>query len=154
MKALLTIFILLSSFWLSAQDTKASSKDYENLASDMCACVNKNSSALPTEMKEIYIKYADSSDVMISKLSDYYANHIDEVSKNLEMMDKMGTDIDLCMEDLEKKYASLYADESQENIEAVLMEILRTKSGCELTYALLKIVESTESEDYYDDEGE
>jgi len=142
MRTLLTILIFLGSFTLSAQETKASAKDYDNLAGDMCDCVNKNITGLSDGAKAIYIKYASNPDLLSIKLKEYYSENLDAGENDFDILDEAGDNIQSCVDALEEKYTNVYTDNSQQEIEALVVEILRMKSGCELISALFKIAKS------------
>ena|SRR6218665_551298 len=117
----------------------ANEDDYKNLATDMCDCVNKNVTGLSPEVRDIYVKYAEDPNEMQTKMQEYYMNHMDAAAKDMAAMEKVGENIDKCVEKLEKKYEDLYTSDDKKEVENKIVKILATEKGCELTHALFTI---------------
>lgn len=138
MKKIILPLVALTTLALGSCNM-ANDDDYKNLATDMCDCVNKNTKGLSPEMQDIFKNYANDPNMMQTKMQEYTMNNMEAAMKDMEKMEKIGTDIEACAKDLEKKYDNLYTADNEKEVEKKMIEILKKEKGCELTYALFQI---------------
>lgn len=130
-----TFFIVMTSC-----DNIADDEDYNNAATDMCDCVNKNTSDISDDMKNALIQGANSGKKMEEIFTSLTSNK--EPEKFMGDVIKLGESapkMEKCFKSLEKKYDKIYTRDSQEEVMKKMMETLKNKKSCEWTYAMMKI---------------
>lgn len=149
MKTTLTLIALLFCLQLSAQKSKteASREDYVELAQDMCGCVESNAKGLSPGMREVLIKSGYDPSQMEALMQEFMMEHLEEGMNDIEVLQNIGDGMDKCVNKLSKKYKNIYSHQTEEEIQAMLVDILGEEKGCELTYALMMIGLNSESEE-------
>jgi hypothetical protein len=56
-----------------------------------------------------------------------------------QAMQELGTEMQDCSKDLEKKYDQVYTSESEDEVIEKILSALKAKDGCEFTYAIMKM---------------
>jgi len=137
MKTLLFISTLLIGL---ASCNVASDEDYENMAGDMCECINSSTEGLSTGMVDAIVDAAKSDVDILEAIQEYTLENLEtSVADGQILEDAFGNMETGCMKDLETKYEDLYSMESEAELQDKLLKILEKKDGCDLTFAIFKI---------------
>src|SRR3989338_5563569 len=109
-------YILLAPVVLSlGACNMADDSDYENMANDICDCVNKNTDGISEGMKTAIVDAVNSG-------------------KNVETAIQ-----EIAMEDPEKKYENVYSSDTEAEVQKKLVETLKKNKSCAFTYAMYKL---------------
>jgi hypothetical protein len=117
----------------------ADEADYENMATDMCDCVNKNSTGISDGMKNTFVDAMKSGKDFQTAVTEYVIKNPEVGMKDAEEMTKLEGGMESCMNDLEKKYDNVYSNESEEEVQKKLIAKLEKNKDCEFTYAIVKL---------------
>jgi hypothetical protein len=117
----------------------AGSDDYANMARDTCDCVNKHSSALSEDFKNLVINSNGDMTKFQNGMTEYMEQNPEKAMELGESASKFGTDFEACMETLKKKYDNVYSHEDEKTVQNKLMDALKSDGDCKFTYALMKI---------------
>src|SRR3989338_4295504 len=114
-------YILLAPVVLSlGACNMADDSDYENMANDICDCVNSGKN-VETAIQEIAME--DPAQAM----------------KDAEEMMGLEAGMTKCGEDLEKKYENVYSSDTEAEVQKKLVETLKKNKSCAFTYAMYKL---------------
>lgn len=117
----------------------AGDDDYENMANDICDCMNKNTEAVSDDMKQAIIDAVDSGKDAEQAMQEIAMKDPAQAMKDGQAMMDAGPKVETCVTDLEKKYENVYSNESETEVEKRLLETLKKNKSCEWTYALYKM---------------
>lgn len=138
MKKLL-LLLAVSSAVLVTSCNMASDADYDAMASDMCDCVNKSSDGISDEMKNAIIQSEKDGTSMEKAMTAVMMKDLEKGMADAQAMQELGTEMQSCSKDLEKKYDQVYTSESEEQVIEKILKALKAKKGCEFTYAIMKM---------------
>lgn len=151
MKNLLAIFTLMLGAVCFGQEKEAFSADFQNLASDMCSCVEQSASVLSPQMRTLFIDYHDNSELLKEKMTEYILENMEQAIKEMELLDQIAAAVDSCKIGFENKYKNLYANYSEEEIDQQIIQLLRNNYECKLTYAFYMMANSSAKDGAVDD---
>ena len=117
----------------------ANDDDYKNLSKDMCDCVNKNGKDLSDGMRDVLIKSGKDGSQMETLMQEHFMKDPAAAAQDISALEKIGTEMDACVADLEKKYDKIYTTDKEDEVKKKVLDILAKEKGCELTYALMQI---------------
>ena len=132
-------FLILSSFVLTSCQDMADEDDYNNLANDLCDCVNKSNSSVSNDMKNALIQGINSGQSMDDVMAKMGEENVIQTMKDAEVLMDAGPKIETCVKSLEKKYDKIYTKESDKEVLNRLMKTLEKNKSCDWTYALMKL---------------
>lgn len=135
MKKLLILPILAMSLFAC---NMASQEDYDNMAKDMCGCVEESLEGMSDRGKQI-MEDSDGDDVKMQE--DFMAYMIEDsegAEADMMVLEKMQLSLTSCGEKLEKKYDDVYSNESEDEIMKKLVEAVNNlDDGCKITKILI-----------------
>jgi hypothetical protein len=111
----------------------AREKDYENLAEDVCGCVNNVN--LSKEFVDLVVKSNGNEEEFKKLMSDYSEADPARMLNDFAEVSKITKDMETCMTSLEKKYDHLYTNDSKDEVQKKFLEAMSKNSGCKFTYA-------------------
>lgn len=117
----------------------ADDKDFDNMAADVCGCVNSNTGELSEGMKKTIIDADKSGQDLQEAVMAYAMKNPEQGMKDAEAMTNLEKGMEGCMKDLEKKYDNVYSADSEEEIQKKLVEKLAANKDCAFTYAIVKM---------------
>ena len=117
----------------------AGDDDYENMANDICDCMNKNTETVSDDMKKAIIDAVDSGKAPDEAMQEIAMKDPAQAMKDGQAMMDAGPKVEKCVTDLEKKYENVYSNETEAEVEKRLLETLKKNESCEWTYALYKL---------------
>lgn len=116
----------------------ASQEDYDNMAKDMCGCVEESLEGMSDRGKQI-MEDSDGDDVKMQE--DFMAYMIEDsegAEADMMVLGKMRLSLTSCGEKLEKKYDDVYSNESEDEIMKKLVEAVNNlDDGCKITKILI-----------------
>ena len=135
-------YVLLCPVVMSlASCNMADDKDYENMANDICGCVNKSASGISSNMKDAIEKGASEGKDIETTMTEQMANDMTQGMKDAEAFTQLQTGMESCMKDLEKKYESVYSNETEEEVQDKLIKTLEGNKDCGFTHAIFKMAQ-------------
>ena len=140
MKKLIFLVAVSSAVFLTSFIDK-SNPDYDEMAQDLCDCVNKSSTRISDELKKIIIRSELEGSDLETTLTNYIINDLnpDSAMVQVEALVELGDKMGVCSEELEKKYQHIYTTETESEVLRKTLAILKAKQGCEFTYAIMQI---------------
>ncbi|NDB34996.1 MAG: hypothetical protein EB023_06545 [Flavobacteriia bacterium] len=117
----------------------ASGDDYDNLAVDMCACINKSSSNISPTMKNAIINSNGDQEKMMEGIQATMGDNPEQAMTDAIALESMGKETEKCISSLEKKYDKIYTTDKDEVVQQKLLNALEKSADCKFTYAILKI---------------
>lgn len=130
----------------SAPPAPVSEEDiFVELSTEACGCISESTSLLSSRMIEIFLE-ADGDIVVLEELMAAYASEDQDAAMNDAnlLQGDVANELDQCMERIESDYDEVYESKSEEEIEAMLIAVLESLDGCEVSAALLKLASATE----------
>lgn len=117
----------------------AGDEDYDNMANDICDCMNKNTASVSDGMKTAIIDAVSSNKNPEQAMQEIAMKDPEQAMKDGQAMIDAGPKVETCITDLEKKYENVYSNETESEVEKRLLETLKKNKSCEWTYALYKM---------------
>jgi hypothetical protein len=117
----------------------ASSDDYDNLAVDMCACINKSSSNISPAMKTAIINSNGDQEKMMVGIQATMSDNPEQAMTDATALESMGKETEKCISSLEKKYDHIYTADKEDVVQQKLLKALEKSADCKFTYAILKL---------------
>jgi uncharacterized protein YifE (UPF0438 family) len=117
----------------------ADEADYENMATDICDCVNKNTTDISDGMKNTFTDAMKNGKDFQAAVTEYVMKNPEVGMKDAEAMTKLESGMQSCMNDLEKKYDDVYSNETEEEVQKKLVAKLEANKDCGFTYAIVKL---------------
>jgi hypothetical protein len=117
----------------------ADEKDFDNMAADVCGCVNNNTGALSDGMKQTIIDADKNGEDLQQAVMAYAMKNPEQGMKDAEAMTGLEKGMEGCMKDLEKKYNDVYSTDTEDEIQKKLIEKLAVNKDCAFTYAIVKM---------------
>jgi hypothetical protein len=114
------------------------------IANDFCNCFGTLEKSMSTELKDIFVKAGDSEDPQaaltksLMEMDPEKQASITEELQGLSSVQDPNSEVGKCMAELEKKYKNEKTRDKKKFGEKLLAE-LKGKSGCTLTYAIMKM---------------
>lgn len=138
MKQLIYLAILPVALSLGACNV-ANDKDYENMATDICDCVNKSSEGMSEGMKDAFINGMKKGEDIEKMITDRAMEDPETAMKDAQIMMGLEKDMATCMKDLEKKYNNVYTSETEKEVQQKLIKTMEKGQGCAFTHAIMKL---------------
>jgi hypothetical protein len=138
MKKLLLLLAVSGTVLVTSCNT-ATDADYDAMAQDMCDCVNKSSTGISDNMKDAIIKSEKDGTDMQAAVTEVMMKDLKTGMADAQAMQDLGTEMQDCSKDLEKKYDQVYTTETEDQVIEKLLNSLKAKQGCEFTYAIMKM---------------
>lgn len=135
----LILLLSISSAVLVTSCNMASDADYDAMAKDMCDCVNKSSDGISDEMKDAIIQSEKDGTDMEKAMTAVMMKDLEKGMADAQGMQDLGIKMQDCSKDLEKKYDQVYTSESEDQVIEKILNALKSKDGCEFTYAIMKL---------------
>ena len=133
------LFIPAIVLGLAACNT-ASDKDYENMTTDLCECMNSSTEGLSDDMKNTLIDAGKNGEDIQAAIEKLAMDKPMQTMQDGQLLMQIGEDMQNgCLKDLEKKYENVYTLESEADVQKKIVETMEGKDGCGLTYAILKM---------------
>lgn len=111
---------------------------YESMAVDMCGCFNDATSELTDEGRKV-IEDAGQEGDMQEAMMAYAESSPENAMHDGMILQSLGqAEVMSCIADLEKKYDNVYTSESESQVQAKLILIMKDIEDCKLTYAFIK----------------
>lgn len=107
------------------------------MAQDICDCVNQSSDGVPNQLKDLFIQSVKDGKNLETVLTDYILEDTQTRTPHVEALVELGEKMEICSQDLEKKYSQVYSTETEDEVIAKVMTSLKAKEGCEFTYAIM-----------------
>lgn len=117
----------------------AGDEDYDNMANDICDCMNKNTASVSDGMKSAIIDAVSSGKNAEQAMQEIAMKDPEQAMKDGQAMIDAGPKVETCITDLEKKYENVYSNETESEVEKRLLETLKKNKSCEWTYSLYKM---------------
>jgi uncharacterized protein YifE (UPF0438 family) len=117
----------------------ADEADYENMATDICDCVNKNTTGISDGMKNTFVDAMKNGKDFQAAVTEYVMKNPEVGMKDAEAMTQLESGMESCMNDLEKKYDKVYSNETEEEVQKKLVAKLEENKDCSFTYAIVKL---------------
>lgn len=117
----------------------ADDSDYENMATDICDCVNKNTGGISEGMKTAIVDAVNSGKDVETAIQEVAMKDPAQAMKDAEEMMGLEAGMTKCGEDLEKKYENVYSSDSEAEVQKKLVETLKKNKSCAFTYAMYKL---------------
>lgn len=134
------LYVLLCPVVLTAASCNmADEADYESMATDICDCVNKNTTGISEGMKNTFIDAMKNDKDFQAAVTEYVMKNPEVGMKDAEAMTQLESGMESCMNDLEKKYDDVYSNESEEEVQKKLVAKLEANKDCAFTYAIVKL---------------
>ncbi|MDB2656458.1 hypothetical protein N9Y60_00225 [Crocinitomicaceae bacterium] len=135
MKKLLILPVLAMALFAC---NMASEEDYNNMAEDMCDCIEGSTKGMSDRGKQILGDSDGDATKLQQDLIAYMTEDPVGSAKDMEVMAAMETDMVECSDKLEKKYDDVYTSESEDEIMKKLMEAVNNlDDGCKISKAIL-----------------
>lgn len=138
MKKLLLLLAVSGTVLFTSCNT-ATDADYDAMAQDMCDCVNKSSTGISDNMKDAIVKSEKDGTDMQAAVTEVMMKDLKTGMADAQAMQDLGTEMQDCSKDLEKKYDKVYTTETEDQVIEKLLNSLKAKQGCEFTYAIMKM---------------
>lgn len=138
MKKLLLLLAVSGTVLVTSCNT-ATDADYDAMAQDMCDCVNKSSTGISDNMKNAIVKSEKDGTDMQAAVAEVMMKDLKTGMADAQAMQDLGTEMQGCSKDLEKKYDKVYTTETEDQVIEKLLNSLKAKKGCEFTYAIMKM---------------
>ncbi|ASS49355.1 MAG: hypothetical protein A3D31_03475 [Candidatus Fluviicola riflensis] len=133
-------YILLAPVVLSlGACNMADDSDYENMANDICDCVNKNTDGISEGMKTAIVDAVNSGKNVETAIQEIAMEDPAQAMKDAEEMMGLEAGMTKCGEDLEKKYENVYSSDTEAEVQKKLVETLKKNKSCAFTYAMYKL---------------
>ncbi len=133
-------YILIAPVVLSLGSCNmADDSDYENMATDICDCVNKNTGGISEGMKTAIVDAVNSGKDVETAIQEVAMKDPAQAMKDAEEMMGLEAGMTKCGEDLEKKYENVYSSDSEAEVQKKLVETLKKNKSCAFTYAMYKL---------------
>lgn len=130
MKKLLILPVLAMALFAC---NMASDEDYDNMAKDMCDCVDKSLEGMSDRGKQIMTD-SDGDDAKIQEgFMSYAMEDSEAASADMNVLAGMAASLQKCGEGLESKYDNVYTTDSEEEREKKLVEAVNRLDGCKIT---------------------
>jgi len=133
------IYLLCPAILALGACNVADDKDYDNMAADICDCVNKSTTGISDGMKSTLIQADKEGKDLQTAVTEYMMKDPEQGMKDAEAMMGLETGMSGCMKDLEKKYNDVYSTESEKEVQDKLMAKLKTNKDCAFTYTIAKM---------------
>lgn len=117
----------------------AGDKDYENMATDICDCVNKSTTGISDGMKDAVVDAVKNGKNLEAALTEKMMEDPEQGMKDAQAMTQLETGLTGCMNTLEKKYDDVYTSESETEVQQKLMVTLEKNQSCPFTHAIFKL---------------
>jgi len=117
----------------------AGEDDYQNLANDMCGCVNESTNGLLPEFKDAIISSDGDMTKFQNSLAEFTQKNPEKAQQQAQEFMEMGTKMQTCMKNLQTKYKDVYSHEKEEVIQQKMLDALKSNNDCKFTYSLMKI---------------
>lgn len=133
------LFAISSSVLLTSFLDK-SEPDFNEMAQDICNCVNESSDGISDKLKTLIIQSEkDGTDLEIALQNYLIEDESDAATEDVRNLDELGDNMEICAAQIEEKYSTVFSSQSEEQIIKNLIGILKGKQGCEFTYALIQL---------------
>jgi hypothetical protein len=133
-------YVLLAPVVLSlGACNMADDADYENMANDICDCVNKNTDGISEGMKTAIVDAVNSGKDVETAIQEIAMKDPAQAMKDAEQMMNLDAGMTKCGEDLEKKYENVYSSDTEAEVQKKLVETLKKNKSCSFTYAMYKL---------------
>lgn len=117
----------------------ANDDDYDNLAKDMCDCVNKHATGLSDGMRQTLIAASKDGADSDKLMSDQIMKDVEQGMKDQQILIKISEEVGKCEEDLKKKYEDINTSDTEAVVQEKILKALKVQKGCELGYSLAAI---------------
>jgi len=135
MKKLLILPVLVMALFAC---NMASEEDYNNMAKDMCDCVEVSLEGMSDRGKQI-MKDSDGDDTKMQQdFMTYMLEDSEGANSDMQVLTKMESSLSGCAEKLEKKYDNVYSTESEDEVmKKLIAAVNNLDDGCKITKMLI-----------------
>ncbi|MDB2656459.1 hypothetical protein N9Y60_00230 [Crocinitomicaceae bacterium] len=136
---LIPIFLIATVYTFAAEAPKGDDP-YEEAAKQMCDCVNQSLGLLSERMVNAIVD-ADGDDAILeAELEKYAEENLDGMIADLEMLEgSMLDDMTNCFDRVAGNFEDVYTDDSDEEVEAKIIETMASQEGCENSVAFFRL---------------
>jgi len=117
----------------------AGDSDYENMAQDVCDCINKSSNDVSDRGMDIILESGGDQQKIMSGFQEYSTEDMAAAQADMQAFQKFGNDAGTCISNLESKYDDVYTTDNEEEVQNKMLEALKGLDGCDDSYKLLKM---------------
>jgi hypothetical protein len=120
---------------------KSKEDNSNQIATDMCGCFNKLKDSLPPESIEVFKKAAAAENAYTTFTKEIQGLPVEvalKVNAALLSTGKKGSSVNMCLEELDKKYKNTY-EKNDTTAMRKMLNALKDKTGCDISIALLRI---------------
>jgi hypothetical protein len=116
----------------------ASEEDYDNMAKDMCDCIEGSMEGMSDRGKQIIGDSEGDATKLQEGLLSYMMEDSQAAQADIAVMEVMDAKMEACNDKLEKKYDNVYSSESEDEVLKKLIEAVnKLDDGCKASKALL-----------------
>ncbi len=137
---LLASILFITTFYVTAGEHPTKNEPYQEVAREMCDCVNQSITMLSDRMINILVESDGDEAYMGVELEKYVEEDLEAAMKDVEVLQgTMLDDMTNCFDRVSEDYEDVYTEASDEEIEAGILAAMESMDDCKSSVAFFKL---------------